>query len=130
MTTDELAATACVLRVLISVSRASAVVISRRSSGATDASRVSLTVVTRSVRSSRTVLLYFEIVDDGVGYDVDSAPQAGQGLAKMSDRITLVVKSTPGRGTTARANIPVDDATTQRVGPVAHSGSEGRSADV
>ena len=81
------------------------------------------------------MLLYFEIVDDGVGYDVDSAPQAGQGLAKMSDRITalggtLVVKSTPGRGTTARANIPVDDATTQRVGPVAHSGSEGRSADV
>ena len=74
--------------------------------------------------------LYFEIADDGVGYDVESAPHAGQGLANMSDRIaalggTLAVESTPGRGTTVRANIPVDDATTQRVGPVAHSGSEG-----
>ena len=73
-----------------------------------------------------------EIVDDGVGYDVESAVHAGQGLANMSDRIaalggTLVVESTPGRGTTVRANIPVDDTTTQRVGPVAHSGSEGRS---
>ena len=78
--------------------------------------------------------LSFEIADDGVGYDVDSAPHAGQGLANMSDRIaalggTLVVESTPGRGTTVRANIPVDDATTPRVGPGAH-GSERRSADV
>ena len=53
----------------------------------------------------------------------------------MSDRIaalggTLVVESTPGRGATVRANIPVDDATTQRVGLGAHSGSEGRSGDV
>ncbi len=77
--------------------------------------------------------LYFEVVDDGVGYgvgsDLDSAPHAGQGLANMSDRIaalggTLVVESTPGRGTTVRANIPVADAATQRVGPVAHTGSE------
>ena len=76
--------------------------------------------------------LYFEVVDDGVGYDVESARHAGQGLANMSDRIaalggTLVVESTPERGTTVRANIPVADAATQRVGPVAHSGSEGRS---
>ena len=75
--------------------------------------------------------LSFEIADDGVGYDVETAPHAGQGLANMSDRIaalggTLVVASTPGRGTTVRANIPVNDATTQRVGPGAHPGSDGR----
>ncbi len=76
--------------------------------------------------------LSFEIVDDGVGYDVESARHAGQGLANMSDRIaalggTLVVESTPGRGTTVRANIPVADAAAQRVGPAEHSGSDGRS---
>ena len=68
--------------------------------------------------------LYFEIIDDGAGYDAESALHSGQGLANMSDRIaalagTLVVESTPGRGTTLRANIPVDDAITQRVGPAA-----------
>ncbi len=68
--------------------------------------------------------LYFEIADDGAGYDVQSAPRSGQGLANMSDRIaalggTLVVESTPGRGTTLRANIPVEEASTQRVGPAA-----------
>ena len=73
--------------------------------------------------------LYFEIIDDGAGYDVESALRSGQGLANMSDRIaalggTLVVESTPGRGTTLRANIPVDDATTQRVAPAAHSASD------
>ena len=76
--------------------------------------------------------LSFEIVDTGVGYDVESARHAGQGLANMSDRIaalagTLVVESTRGRGTTVRANIPVADPATQPVGPVAHSGSERRS---
>ena len=76
--------------------------------------------------------LYFEIVDDGVGFDVESARHAGQGLAHMSDRIaalegTLVVESAPGRGTTVRANIPVADAAAQRVGPGEHSGSDGRS---
>ncbi len=68
--------------------------------------------------------LCFEIVDDGAGYDVDSAPRSGQGLANVADRIaalggTLVVESTPGRGTTLRANIPVEEASTQRVGPAA-----------
>ena len=64
--------------------------------------------------------LYFEIVDDGLGYDARSARGAGQGLANMSDRIgalggTLVVESAAGRGTTVRASIPVDVAT-RRVG--------------
>ncbi len=76
--------------------------------------------------------LCFEIVDDGAGYDVESARRSGQGLSNMSDRIaalggTLVVESTPGRGTTLRANIPVDVAATQRAGPAAHSASDGRS---
>ena len=48
--------------------------------------------------------LYFEIIDDGAGYDAESALHSGQGLANMSDRIaalggTLVVESMPGRGT-------------------------------
>ena len=76
--------------------------------------------------------LCFEIVDDGGGYNDESALRSGQGLANMSDRIaalggTLVVESTPGRGTTLRANIPVDDTITQRGGPAAHSAPERRS---
>ena len=59
--------------------------------------------------------LFFEIVDDGAGFDVESARHAGHGLANVSERIAahggnLVVESTPGRGTTVRANIPVADA--------------------
>ena len=66
--------------------------------------------------------LFFEIVDDGAGFDVESARHAGHGLANVSERIAahggnLVVESTPGRGTTVRANIPVADAAAQRVGP-------------
>ncbi len=50
----------------------------------------------------------------------------------MTDRIaalggTLAVESTPGQGTTIRANIPVADPATQLVGPLAHSASENRS---
>ncbi len=76
--------------------------------------------------------LFFEIVDDGAGFDVESARHAGHGLANVSERIAahggnLVVESTPGRGTTVRANIPVADAAAQRVGPTAHSGSEDHS---
>ncbi len=76
--------------------------------------------------------LSFEIVDDGVGYDVESAQHASHGLANMTDRIaalggTLVVESTPGRGTTIRANIPLADTATQRVVPAAHTGSESHS---
>ena len=68
--------------------------------------------------------LFFEIVDDGAGFDVESAHHAGHGLANVSERIAahggnLVLESTPGRGTTVRANIPVADAAAQRVGPTA-----------
>ena len=66
--------------------------------------------------------LDFEIVDDGVGYDVESARHAGHGLTNMADRIaalggTLVVESTPERGTTVRANIPVADAAMRELAP-------------
>jgi signal transduction histidine kinase len=72
--------------------------------------------------------LFFEIVDDGVGFDVESTDHAGHGLANVSERIaaqggTLVVESAQGRGTTVRANIQVPDAAAQRLGPVARSGS-------
>jgi signal transduction histidine kinase len=76
--------------------------------------------------------LLFEIVDDGAGFDVESARHPGHGLANLSERITahagtLEIESTPGRGTTIRANIPVADAAAQRVGPTPHSGPEGRN---
>ena len=76
--------------------------------------------------------LFFEIVDDGAGFDVESAGHAGHGLANVSERIAahggnLVVESTPAQGTTVRANIPVADAAAQRVGPTAHSGSDDHS---
>ncbi len=72
--------------------------------------------------------LFFEIVDDGAGFDVESTDHAGHGLANVAERIaasggTLVVESAPGRGTTVRANIPLADAAAQRIGPAAHSGS-------
>ena len=74
--------------------------------------------------------LFFEIVDDGAGFDVESARQAGHGVANVSERIAahggnLVIESTPGRGTTVRADIPIADVAAQRVGPTADSGSEG-----
>ena len=79
--------------------------------------------------------LYFEIADDGVGYDIESAPHAGQGLENMSDRIaalggTLVVESMPGRGTTLRANIPVDDAITSGLVPPPTPAPNVAAADV
>ena len=48
--------------------------------------------------------LFFEIVDDGAGFDLESARHAGHGLANVSERIaahggSLVLQSTPGRGT-------------------------------
>jgi signal transduction histidine kinase len=56
--------------------------------------------------------LCFEVRDDGVGYDVESARSSGHGLANMSDRIAalggrLVVESTPGAGASVRGSLPV-----------------------
>ena len=88
------------------------------------------TAVIRLWQSDRR--LYLEILDDGAGYHLESTRNAGQGLANMTDRIaalggTLVVESTPGRGTTIRANIPLADPAAQLVGPLSHSGSENHS---
>ena len=62
--------------------------------------------------------LSFEIVDDGVGYDVESARHAGQGLANMSDRIAALGGSPPGRV----------DAGTGYHGPGEHPGRRRRHA--
>ena len=56
----------------------------------------------------------FEIRDDGVGHDPQSARSSGNGLTNMGDRIAalggdLIVESAPGRGTTVRGSLPVTD---------------------
>ena len=55
--------------------------------------------------------LTFEVVDDGVGFDVETMP-AGTGVQGMSDRLsalegTLDVQSAPGSGTVVSGRIPV-----------------------
>jgi signal transduction histidine kinase len=55
--------------------------------------------------------LVFEIHDDGVGFDLTSAPR-GTGLQGMADRVealggTLQVRSAPGDGTTVSGTIPL-----------------------
>ena len=59
--------------------------------------------------------LEFEIVDDGAGFDVESARGSGNGYTNMTDRMagvggTLSVDSAHGRGTTVRGSVPVADA--------------------
>ena len=56
--------------------------------------------------------LEFEIVDDGSGFDVESARGSGNGYTNMTDRMasvggTLSVDSVHGRGTTVRGSLPV-----------------------
>ena len=56
--------------------------------------------------------LDFEIVDDGAGFDLESALGSGNGYTNMNDRMasiggTLSVDSAHGRGTTVRGNLPV-----------------------
>ncbi len=69
------------------------------------------------------VQLRVEIVDDGVGFDNARAREFLQmgrvGLASMRERVelasgTFVVRSTPGRGTTIVATLPVDIAPASR----------------
>ncbi len=54
-------------------------------------------------------------MDDGRGFDPDAAGY-GTGLQGMADRLaalggTLVVRSSPGSGTTVAGSIPVAEAT-------------------
>ena len=56
--------------------------------------------------------LEFEIVDDGSGFDVESASGSGDGYTNMTDRMasvggTLAVDSAPARGTAVRGSLPV-----------------------
>ena len=75
--------------------------------------------------------LAFEIVDDGVGYDLESARHTGQGQMNMSDRIAAL--GGPSWSSRRRDGVPRSgrtadsDAAVQRVGPSNTSGSDGRS---
>lgn len=56
--------------------------------------------------------LTLTIVDDGGGFDVDSASGTGLGLVSMRERIEvlggeLAIRSTPGLGTRLQASVPV-----------------------
>jgi two-component system sensor histidine kinase UhpB len=55
--------------------------------------------------------LYFEVTDDGRGFD-PAATAYGTGLQGMADRLdalggSVEVRSQPGQGTTVAASIPV-----------------------
>ena len=56
--------------------------------------------------------LCFEIVDDGVGFAVESRAGAGTGVSNMAERVaalrgTLTIDSANGRGTHVRGRIPL-----------------------
>ncbi len=56
--------------------------------------------------------LAFEVADDGPGFDPDLTGPDGSGVLGMRDRVaavggTLLVESSPGRGTTVRGRIPL-----------------------
>jgi PAS domain S-box-containing protein len=76
--------------------------------------------------------LRIEIVDDGCGFDANAVREflrmGRVGLASMRERVelasgTLVVRSTPGRGTTIVATLPVDQRPVGRVLAVTDAGS-------
>jgi signal transduction histidine kinase len=63
--------------------------------------------------------IVLEIVDDGTGFDVDAISPGHMGHHTMSDRMrqvegTLHIASQPGRGTTVRASVPLQDHAVQR----------------
>ena len=60
--------------------------------------------------------LEFEVADDGVGFDVESARGSGDGYMNMTDRMagvggTLSVDSAPGQGTTVGGSLSVAHVT-------------------
>jgi signal transduction histidine kinase len=75
-------------------------------------------------------LLHIEITDDGCGFDANAVREFLRrghfGLASMRERVelasgTLVVRSTPGRGTTILATLPMDESPVGRVLAVSDS---------
>ncbi len=75
--------------------------------------------------------LRIEIADDGCGFDANAVREflrmGRVGLASMRERVelasgTLVVRSTPGRGTTIVATLPVDQTPVGRVLAVTDAG--------
>jgi signal transduction histidine kinase len=70
-----------------------------------DASCVEVTVVDDSDWIS------FTVRDDGHGFDPGLEPESAGGLAQLAERVStlggsLVVESTPGRGTQVRGSVP------------------------
>ncbi len=67
------------------------------------------TEVTISLSGGRA--LYFEVRDNGAGFDVQATP-VGTGLSNLRDRLasvggTVTIRSTPGRGTSIEGFIPL-----------------------
>jgi PAS domain S-box-containing protein len=86
--------------------------------------------ITVSVGSDQQQLR-IEIADDGRGFDANAVREflrmGRVGLASMRERVelasgTLVVRSTPGRGTTIVATLPVEQAPVGRVLAVSDAG--------
>ncbi|MGA8297333.1 MAG: ATP-binding protein [Acidimicrobiales bacterium] len=58
--------------------------------------------------------LFFEVEDDGAGFDVQSRKGAGAGFVNMRDRVgavggSLTVESAPGKGTKISGRLPLQD---------------------
>ena len=76
--------------------------------------------------------LRVEVEDDGRGFDAglarDFLRDGRVGLASMRERVelasgSLVVRSSPGRGTSITATLPLDEMATSRGGPALHEAS-------
>jgi signal transduction histidine kinase len=66
--------------------------------------------------------LWFEVADDGVGFDTDGAAAQGHGFVNMTDRLgafggSLTVRSTVGLGTTIRGTLPLGPGTPAPLSP-------------
>jgi signal transduction histidine kinase len=60
-------------------------------------------------------LLEIEIIDNGCGFDLDAATDAGHGLKNLPDRLARLggsgeLKSQPGRGTTVSLRLHIASA--------------------